>query len=439
MSDFPRSSAWLSRPLIGALTIAGLVALLQIPIALIRAMIDERVETRQEALSDVRDTWGGGQSVVGPRLVVPVARSTDDGVEQEAVSFLPATLEIDGNVEARSLARGLFTVPVYDAVLTLRGHFDPLDVASLGLGDREIVWERASLVVELTDPKSVGSGSGVTWRGEDVRLLPGAVGSADRPGVHAPVGGAGEESVAFQIVLSLKGSSAIRFVPFARETRVRLTSNWPHPSFSGAWLPAEREVAAGGFSATWTVPFLGRSYGQAWTAATDPHDRILESRFGADLVSPVDHYRMSERSTKYAPLFLALTFGILWLFDTLAGARVHPIQYLLVGAGMCLFYLLVLSFSEHIGFVGAYTVAAGAVVALTAMYTKAVLGSIARGATIGGAMAGLYTYLLALLSLERYALVAGSLGLFAVLATVMYLTRWVDWDGVGRAEGDGID
>jgi inner membrane protein len=135
----------------GALTVVVLVAFLQIPIALIRAMIDERVATREDALGDVRDTWGGAQSVIGPRLVVPVARPTDDGLELEAVSFLPATLRIEGNVEARSLVRGLFTVPVYDAELTMRGQFEPLELASPEMGDGELLWERASIVVELTE------------------------------------------------------------------------------------------------------------------------------------------------------------------------------------------------------------------------------------------------------------------------------------------------
>jgi inner membrane protein len=274
----------------------------------------------------------------------------------------------------------------------------------------------------------------VTWQGGDVRLLPGATGSADRRGIHGLVSPPAEDRGEFEVALQLKGSSAIWFVPFARETRIDLVSNWRHPSFAGSWLPTERIVDAEGFTATWNVPFLGRDYPQSWTDAQEPSERISESRFGADLVTPIDPYRMSERSTKYAPLFLTLTFGLFWLVDTLVGVRVHPIQYLLVGAAMCLFYLLELSLSEHVGFLGAYFAAACGIVGLTTMYTKTVLGSSVRGGIVGGAMGGLYGYLLALLSLERYALLAGSLGLFAALGLVMYLTRWVDWDRVVRPE-----
>jgi inner membrane protein len=215
---------------------------------------------------------------------------------------------------------------------------------------------------------------------------------------------------------------------------VDLVSNWRHPSFSGAWLPAEREVRGEGFTATWLVPFLGRGYPQAWTRVDEPYDRIVASRFGATLVLPVDHYRMSERSTKYASLFLILTFALLWPFGALTGVCVHPIQYLLVGGAMCVFYLLQLSLAEHVGFVAAYILAAFGVVGLVATYTKAVLRSATRGAVVGGSLGLLYAYLLALLSLERYALLAGSLGIFVFLAAVMHLTRWIDWRTLAHAE-----
>ncbi len=236
----------------------------------------------------------------------------------------------------------------------------------------------------------------------------------------------------FALDLELKGSGELGFTPFGVTTRVSVTSNWGDPSFVGGWLPDERSVEDSGFEAKWRVPFLGRDYPQQWSSAAEPRERILESAFGVAFLSTVDHYRMSERSTKYAALFLALTFGLLWLFDVTMGIRVHPIQYSLVGAAMCLFYLLELALGEHLGFTAAYCVAAVAVVILVATYTKAVLGSSARGATVGGAIALLYAYLMALLTLEEYALLAGSVGLFVVLAVIMHQTRWIDWHRVGQ-------
>jgi inner membrane protein len=390
-------------------------------------------------MGEVTATWGGPQAIAGPRLVLPYRRaipgSTEgagDVVQVGRASFLPENLTIQGEVTTEALARGLFTVPVYRARLVLRGRFERPDLEALGLRPQDVEWERASLALELPFPKSVGGGSSVSWNGSPVDLLPGT-GSLgqESPGLHSPVPLIEAGGADFEVRLDLKGSQAIWFVPIARTTRVALTSDWGAPSFAGAWPPARRSVEDDGFSAEWEVPFLGRDYPQQWLATATPGEQILASRFGAELISPVDPYRMSERSTKYAPLFLLLTLGMLWVFDTLVGLRVHAIQYTLVGAAMCVFYLLELSLSEHIGFVSAYTTAAAGVVALVASYTKVVLRSAARGVTMAGALGLLYAYLLALLSLERYALLAGSLGLFTALAAIMYLTRWVDW-GVDR-------
>lgn len=426
---------WVSRPVLSALIVLGLVLVLQIPVALIREVIRERVHTRDEAEADIVGLWGGQQSLVGPRLVIPYVERAEGRGGEGFVTLLPASLSGVAKVDAHSLRRGLFTIPVYTVDLTLRGRFDAGELAASGIDAEALAWESSSLVIEVSDPRALATGASASWQGEAVSLLPGAVGAGQgRRGIHASVTKPRSDSGAFEVRLVLQGSQAIWFVPFARNTEIRLSANWPHPSFQGAWLPTEREVSAAGFDAGWRVPFLGRDYPQAWSTSDDRYDQVMESRFGVDLVSPVDQYRMSERSTKYAPLFLFLTFGVLWLFDTMTGVRVHPMQYLLVGAGMCMFYLLELSLGEHIGFLNAYVAASAAVVGLVGTYARTVLGSTMRGAALGGVVAALYAYLLVLLSLERYALLAGSLGLFVALAAVMYLTRWVDWDRVVGSE-----
>ena len=432
-----------SRPVIGALMICGLVLILQIPIVLIRGIIAERVETRGQALGEVTALWGGPQSIVGPRLVVPFrtrpdvqssAPDLEGGGSIAQASFLPTSLSVRGDLTSEALSRGLFTVPVYRARLTLRGTFEPLEFAMLGVADEDVLWERAVLAIEVTDPKSVGSQSTASWNGVVSDFLPGArTAAGERPGLHRPIPTLDGTAAEFEITLELKGSESIWFVPFSRNTDVSLVSNWSSPSFAGAWLPAERQLNSDGFSAEWRVPFLGRDYPQQWISNDYPVNQISASRFGVELISPVDHYRMSERSTKYASLFLLLTFGTLWLFDALVGIPVHPIQYLLIGAAMCLFYLLELSLSEHIGFIGAYITAGMSVVGLVSTYTVAVLRSVGRGTIVASVLGLLYAYLLALLSLEHYALLVGSIGLFFALAAVMYLTRWIDWYRTGDA------
>ncbi|MFC1575079.1 cell envelope integrity protein CreD [Gemmatimonadota bacterium] len=424
----------------GALTICALILILQIPILLIRDIISERVETRGRALEEVTAIWGGPQSIVGPRLVIPY-RARPDGEpsapghtgEIGYASFLPISLSVHSDLESEALRRGLFTVPVYRAQITLSGTFAPPGFDRLGIREEDVLWEQSVLAMEVTDPKAIGSQSTASWNGTVADFLPGVGTEAgERPGIHRRLPTIDGTPADFEVTLELKGSSSIWFVPFSRNTDVSLVSNWSSPSFAGGWLPISREVGRDGFSAEWSVPFLGRNYPQEWTSNDHPESQISGSRFGVELISPVDHYRMSERSTKYASVFLLLTFGMVWLFDALVGIRVHPIQYLLIGAGMCLFYLLELSLSEHIGFIGAYITAGLSIIGLISTYTIAVLRSPGRGAIVGSVLGLLYAFLLTLLRLEQYALMVGSVGLFLVLATVMYLTRWIDWNRIGE-------
>lgn len=436
MSKTGHPVPWLTRPVWGLGLIGALCLLLAVPINLVRSLIGERETTREEAVLDVTDSWGGEQSVIGPRLTVPYLERGPAGSDtdlQSPLTLLPTALSVEGEIRAEELRRGLFTVPVYTAHLRIRGGFDTTEPLARDIAAEDLDWDHATLVIEVSHVKALGGASSLVWNGQTHPLQPGAPGAGGpRPGVHAPVSVRAVGADEFAIDLDINGAQAIWFAPFGRTTRVALTSTWPHPGFAGAWLPVSREVHDEGFSARWVVPFLGRDYPQAWIDSADMTEQIRASLFGLSLHAPVDHYRMAERSTKYAPLVLVMVFGLLWLFDTMVGIRLHIIQYFLIGAAMCLFYLLELSLSEVIGFPAAYSAAAAGVAGLIAAYATAVLKSAVRGAMVGGSLGLLYGYLLALLALEKYALLAGSLGLFAALGAVMYVTRWVDWDQVGR-------
>lgn len=250
--------------------------------------------------------------------------------------------------------------------------------------------------------------------------------SVDKLGIHAAVSDTGPIEGEFFVRLPVGGSGSLRFAPVARETRVRLESDWPDPSFSGRWLPDRRTVSGEGFEAEWSIPFLGRGLPLTWDVRSPPA-ALGESLFGVDLITVVDHYRMSERSTKYSVLFISLTFGVFWMLEVLLGIGLNPVQYLLVGAGLCLFFLLELALSEHVGFLAAYVMATFGIVGLVSAYCRAVLGTTIRAIIVGTALSCLYVYLFVLLRLEEYALLVGSIGLFVLLAAVMYLTRWVSW------------
>jgi inner membrane protein len=424
--------------LLRILLIGFLILLLQIPIGMIRGVISERKMTRQEATEEVTSKWGMEQSVVGPIVTIPYLRkwveTTSDGKRQSRSQvrfayFLPDELKVSGRVKSEVRYRGIFKVPVYRMSLTLQGRFSKPDFSGWDIEAENILWDRAYLSVGISDARAIQNQARLSWNEEQISFSPGTGETGGgNPGINASLDShMSGKSFEFSFPLVLNGSVGVFFVPFGEETKVDLESDWSEPSFRGNWLPSERLVDSKGFHATWNIPSLGRNYSQKWRTGTDVSKAISASRFGVGFISPVDHYRMAQRSVKYDVLFLLLTFLTLWLFEVLAGVRIHSMQYLLVGAGMCLFFLLELSLSEHIGFVKAYVLASTSIVALLFAYSVAVLKGVARGAIVGALVAILYGYLFILLRNQDYALLVGSIGLFVILAAVMYLTRKVDW------------
>jgi inner membrane protein len=229
-------------------------------------------------------------------------------------------------------------------------------------------------------------------------------------------------------------------VPTGKATEVSVTSSWPHPGFSGAFLPETRQTTAAGFTASWRVAYFARAYPQAWLNGAIDQDehrrRVGASQFGLDLVQTVDQYQQAERATKYGLLFILLTFASFFLWELLQTLRLHPVQYLLVGCALIVFYLLLLSISEHVAFATAYLVAAGATVGLVGAYSAAILRAGLKGAlVVGGWLASLYGLLFVLLQLEDVALLVGAIAVFAALALVMFLTRRVEWYAGGGSGG----
>jgi inner membrane protein len=425
-------------PFTRILALGFLVLLMHIPTTMIQGVIGERRATRQEAVEEVTGKWGRSQTIIGPSITVPfVKRWTEQSKTGEPqtrseiryATFLPETLHSYGKIDSEVRYRGIFKVPVYRMSSTLTGLFARPDLSQWNVEAADVLWDRAYMSIRISDVRAITNQAVLVWNDENVDFLPGSgEAGAKNPGIHADLKGRlAASNLRFSFTLNLNGSEKALFAPLGKETRVDLESNWPDPSFQGSWLPTRRTVTQDGFKASWEIPFLGRNYPQQWTSVEAIDNSIASSVFGVSLISPVDHYRMAERSVKYVTLFLALTFITLWLFEVLAKIRVHLVQYLLVGAGMCLFYLLELSFAEHIGFNAAYTIASLAVVALVSSYCVAVLKSASRAMIIGGVTAILYSYLYVLLRDQDYALLVGSVGLFAILAVIMYLTRKVDW------------
>ena len=427
-----------SSQLVKILLIGFLILLLQIPIAKIRGIIKEREQTRQEAVSEVTAKWGGSQSLIGPVIVVPYVnrslppdnrRQRQPLPDVEYASFLPESLKISGRIDSELRYRGIFEIPVYRMALDLSGCFFRPDFSEWAVDANDILWDRAYLSLSVSDAPAITKSPSLSWNDKALDFLPSAGESGtNKQGIHVKLGDHLDgESYDFSFSLESNGSIGAFFVPFGRDTEVKIDSNWPSPSFQGNWLPTNRTVNGDGFEATWNIPFLSRNYSQNWQSSSRLEQAVSSSLFGVNMISPVDHYRMSQRSVKYQILFLVLTFATLWLFEVLIEVRIHPVQYLLIGAGMCLFYLLELSLAEHTGFVLAYVIASAAIVVLVTSYCAAVLKTSKRAVIVGAVVTLLYIYLYVLLMIQDYALLVGSVGLFIALAMIMFLTRKVDW------------
>ena len=433
-------------PAVRVVVIGALILFLQIPVLFTYGLMSEREVSKNAAVREIANGWGLAQEVVGPYLVVPyrMERTRTDQLGQsvtawveDTATFLPDALEVTAALDEQQLHRGIYESVVYAANIAVAGSFSKPDFSKWSIPEDQILWDQARLMMEVSDARGFRDSVEIAWAGEahafepGERTLPGA-----RQGLQTSLTASDfeGESFPFDMQFELKGSSNIRFAPLGRRTETRITGAWPSPSFQGAWLPDERETTPNAFSAAWTIPFLGRSFPQSWTGELEKTTFI--SQFGVDLLTPVDAYRQTERSLKYELLFLALTFAPLWLFEVLAGIRLHFIQYGLIGAAICLFYLLELSLAEQIGFQGAYALAASMIAGLVTSYAWSVLGSVSRAASMGAVISGLYAFLYVLISLEDFALLVGALALFLVLAALMYTTRRVNWFEMGKASAE---
>ncbi|HXW07797.1 MAG TPA: cell envelope integrity protein CreD [Vicinamibacterales bacterium] len=410
---------------------------LMVPLLMIYALVYDRTTMRSQAAETFQREWGGTQTLAGPVLTIPYRHAWRDaqGVAHEKTErffLLPESVAFEGTVEPEVRARGIFEIVVYTARLKVTGRFPKPDLSQTRPSPTIVDWAAATVDIGISDPRGIARGIVIAIDGRAVQARPGVT-----PNGIFPVGvrgflqdiSADADPLAFEFEIHVKGTQALLFLPGGDETVVTLASSWPHPSFVGG--PRERTSTGAGFTASWQVPFFGRGFPSQWTtadlSANEGHVRASTTTFGVTLIRPVDVYLQTERAVKYAALFIVLTFVTAFLWEVAGRALVHPIQYTFVGFALCLFYLLLLSLAEHIGFDRAYALAAGGTIGLVSWYWTWVLNGASRGTVMGGVLAGLYGFLYLLLRLEDYALLAGSIGLFVVLALVMFMTRRVDW------------
>jgi inner membrane protein len=419
------------------LGIGALVLLMTIPLLQVRELVSERQQLRSDAISQIAQGWGGRQVIGGPVLVVPTLRQV--AVEGQLTprwqtgseSVLADTLKQDVAMVVTTRSYGIYSASVFVATVTLAAQFRAQDVAQYRHAS-DASWQggKAELRLPIGDLRGLQEISEWRVNGQSARFES----SADRlgrwPTVVVPIDldTLGDQPIDVQIVLKLAGTEALQLLPLARSTDVTMRAPWSDPGFIGAALPLAHTIDADGFSAHWHLLDLNRSYGQHWSDGdAGVSDALQASTFGVQLYQPVDVYQRNVRAGKYGLLFIAMTFVAFFLFEVLKRLRVHPVQYLLVGAALATFYVVLLALSEQIGFGPAYALAASAVVLMVGGYAIAVLRARRAGALLGGVLGLIYAMLYGLIAAEQYALLIGALVLLATVALMMYLTRRIDW------------
>jgi len=417
--------------------IAFLALILLIPAQMIRSLVEERQMRRDEVVQELTKKLGKKQTITGPILSVPYRTYQSDGDgESKAIwhhmHFLPETLNVQGNLSADIHYRSIYKVIGYNSRLEFKGRFTGIDIDDGFINPEDIFWERASLSLGISDMRGINENIAIEWDQQTHPFSPGLpTRDVVQKGVSIPLSVQPRQTHEFSFAVDLNGSESLHIVPVGSKTNINLQSQWDAPGFTGAYLPDERNVTDDGFTAKWKVLELNRSYPQSWA---DSQYTLEESALGVDLIMPVDIYRKNMRSVKYALLFIALTFVVFFFTEYLNDRRVHPIHYLLAGFGIVLFYSLLLSLSEHLAFGLSYLIASAAIVALITSYFHAIIGKVRATLSVLGILAGLYGFLYVLLSAYDYSLLLGNIGLFIILAIVMFFSRKINWEK-SAAEG----
>jgi inner membrane protein len=438
-----------SNVLLKALIVGGLALAFVVPLTMIWGVVKDRARYRDTVTAEVATSTARSQTLVGPLVVVHYREripATQKGAVEQVLEgteiLLPDSLSIRSKVRVETRQRGIYRVPVFRSANEIAADFTL--PPRLGVLDKRQLLEqpRGEVVFGVSDPRGIHVEPQVRLDAAILKPSPGAGLGWLQQGFSVPLpSDAAGRRVALDVNLELMGTDRLMFLPIGSVTDVQLSSDWPHPSFVGAFLPDERNVSARGFQALWKLSRFATGVDDAMarmqnsmSGAIPTTDRggggasgFLNSELGVRFVQPVDVYSQSERAVKYGFLFVFLTFVAFFLFEVLRRMAIHPIQYVLCGAALALFFLVLVSLSEHLPFAAAYLVASGACVGLVAFYVGHVLRSMGRGILFGGVLGALYGFLYVILQSEDYALLLGAVLLFAALTIVMIMTRRVDW------------
>jgi len=440
-----------------------IILLLLIPVAMIRSLISERSYRADEVEDSIMEAWGSQFMLYGPVIRIPViereevrTKTEKEGEKIEIITrnytlwITPKDVKISADFSAQKKRRGIFSVALFSGNVSLSGNFSYERAKDELKKNQTLYPEQAEIIIGLATQKGIRRIIKADWNGSELFFKPGnrnfsidyfgdrkSAGRASTSGgngvnASSPFNAAGINT--FDIQFAVQGGKAIRLIPIGETTQVRIQTNWPSPSFQGGFLPASYTLTESGFDAEWEISYLSRSIPLYWlTAERDEHESKSNWKnefFGVDFFKPLDHYALNTRAVKYAILFLIIPFLTLFFLEVFSQKSIHPAQYLLSGFANVIFYLLLLSISEHLSFSVAYLIAAAALTCMMSLYARSLLETWTRSAYMGLVMALLYLIMYLTLNAEDWALLIGSIAAFVITGVVMFLTRKLDWSNL---------
>lgn len=423
-------------------TLIGCIVLLSLPLMMVRELINERVDYRSEVVDAIEQSTSGSQKLAGPLIAIPITETLTRMENQKEVNYqrswvyywLPESLAVTGKQTVESRRVGIYSGQVWHNALQIKASFDPLRLAALR--KTNIVLGQPLLVVSVGDARGIGAIHAPEVNGNVLSVEPGLGISGDGAGIHMPMPTLAEDNKPLEIAFSLdlNGTGEFSLVPLGRNSELQLTSNWPHPGFLGSFLPTQREVSAAGYRAHWQSSWFANDMGSYFKDDMEiPWSRL--PAFSADVMSLADQYQLTDRATKYAILLIGLTFMAFFVFESLTRRPLHPMQYLLVGLSLVLFYLVLLALSEHIGFTAAWLAASLSGAVMNGIYLQAVLRGWRNSLLFVAALLLLDGVMWFLLHSEDSALLLGTGVLVLALSVLMFLTRRVDWYALSLPKG----
>ena len=416
--------------IIGIITLALLV-----PKFMIIDLIGQRQHTAENSSQEVMQTWSLAQTVRGPVLAIPyIERSfeNDGKATSEVIHecyILPKLLNISGEIFPEKRKRSIYETVVYESEVNFSGHFEGSEIQRLKIPPGDILWEQAKIQVAISDLRGISDRISFSWNDSVFEFTPGMENQLlGQNGISLPLSHLTAENFPadFRFSLHLKGSESLKFAPLGEITEVALQSDWNDPGFDGNFLPTDHTIDKEGFSAQWKVLNFNRNFPQQWK---NDEYRVTEADFGVKLVTIADHYQKSSRAAKYAILVILFVFLSFFLNEIISKQKVHPFQYILIGFAVLIFYLLLLSISEQVGFNLAYFISALAVITLVFAYSRTFLKRWIHSVIQTLILTFSFGFIFVLMQLETYALLVGSIGLFVVLGLTMFFTRKINWYG----------